>query len=146
MSLHNDRVKEAIMLEVWEKNQLKLKTTTHTHMLWDLTVFITRTLKHNKIHLRELIKTNTENYIKLCKRKQITTKPEDCLWELRMGKICICTMLTILLLYSACLCYNCIYTQGVMRLKPKFTKPITIWLDTWNLVTISYVVVIYILS
>ena len=48
-------------------------------MLWDLTVFITRTLKHNKIHLRELIKTNTENYIKLCKRKQITTKPEDCL-------------------------------------------------------------------
>ena len=64
-----------------------------------------------------------------------------------MGKICICIMLTIPLLYSGCLCYNFIYTRGVMLLEPKiFTKPIAICLDTWNLVTISYVVVIYILS
>ena len=73
-----------------------------------------------------MIKTNTENYIKLFKRKQIRTKPEDFLWEWCMGKIWICTMRTILLLYSACLCYNCMYTRGVLLLEPKFTKPIAI--------------------
>ena len=72
-----------------------------------------------------MIKINTKNYIKLLKRKQITTKPEDCLWEWLMGKIWICTMLTILLLYSACLCYNCIYPRSY-AIRTKFTKPIAI--------------------
>ena len=75
-------------------------------MLWDLTVFITRILKHNKIHLRELIKTNTENYIKLCKRKQITTKPvcetvcESCTWGKFVSALCLQFCFCILPAYA----------------------------------------------
>ena len=114
--MHNDRVKEAITLEVWEKNKLKLQTTTHTLFgIWQS--LLQEHLNTIKYTWENWLKQILKNYIKLFKRKQITTKPEDCLWEWRMGKIWICAMLTILPLYSAWLCYNCVYTRGVMLLE-----------------------------
>ena len=83
----------------------------------DMSLFTTKTLNASKYTWENWLKQILKNYIKLFKRKQITTKPEDCLWEWRMGKIWICAMLTILPLYSAWLCYNCVYTRGVMLLE-----------------------------
>ena len=42
------------------------------------------------------------------------------------GKICICTMLTILLLKSACLCYKLRVYPRSCAIRTKFTKPIAI--------------------
>ena len=52
--------------------------------------------------LKQILKTTVKSY----KRIQTTGRPEDCPWEWRYGKICICTTLTISLLNSACLCYK----------------------------------------
>ena len=78
---------------------------------------------HSKYTRDNSLKQILKSTVKSFKRKQTTERLEDCPLDWRDGKICVCTMLTILLLYTACLCYKLRVYSRSYAIRTKFKKP-----------------------